>query len=464
MRQIFLLCGLYSCAAGAFAASDPCADKKTLDLWLQCRLQQTISAQQTQQNPTKQTDSPAVSSSATSLVDHTSVADFATAALNVAGFGNGSSQTPAGTTTISAYAIYSAILGQNPLDPAFYNANADWRRVTFSVGTDAPANNSSKTSSGTAGGSGSTSSGSSSSGTSSTATSSASGTSGNGTGSSRVVGASVLIINDRDLAKRQADINNAANVAAGIAIIASRCSQAIKDVLFNAYASRVPNASDDADKKDKLTQLDPSKQRLMFIDYLENDSATSGSVQAILNQYASSFAAESEAIKSIVQKIQNAFQFSISGQATIGDTQMQNSDYRGQVVLEQGAGAHWDFTLNGSFDYINSHLIGADTRGGRAAVDIQYLFASKRSTNPKVGSGGKKPISLDFNGESDWFQSFHPSYVGQAQLNIPLMAGVDLPLSFSYASSANVLHEAHSVAKFGLTFDLSKITAALSKH
>ncbi len=62
------------------------------------------------------------------------------------------------------------------------------------------------------------------------------------------------------------------------------------------------------------------------------------------------------------------------------------------------------------------------------------------------------------------FDVFNPSYVGQLKLTIPLVSGVDLPLSFSYASSANLLHEAHTVGKFGLTFDLSRIALVLTKQ
>jgi hypothetical protein len=436
MRKL-ILSFLLGLAPVAFAATDPCASSKGIDFWVDCRLRQTIMAQQTQQNPTKQTDSPAISSSSTSLVDHTSLADFATAALNVSGNGNGSAQSPSGTTSISAYALYTAIKGQNPFDAVFYNAHPGLRQVTFSVGTD-------------------------------TSAASKNATAATGTTSSRVVGATVLVVNRRDLARQRDKLDKLADTdAVNIAMNVGHCEQDIVDALYKAYSSSVAPAPSGQDQKVwvklKLQELDASKT-LVFIGLLEKDKSTAAVVQSILNQYAPDYQASIRNIQDTIQTIQNAFQFSISGQATIGDTQAQSSDYRGQVALEKGAGANWNFTFNGSFDYINSHQAGADTRGGRAALDLQYMLAPWTSTSAKVSSGNKKPISIDFSGESDWFESFRPSYVGQVKLNIPLSAGIDLPLSFSYASSANLLHEEHAVGKIGLTFDVSRITAALTSH
>jgi len=461
MRRIFVLSLLSLAAQAAFCAgaSDAClSGKKRFDDWVECRIaragtEQTV-ARQTQQNPAKQTDSPAISSSATSLVDHTSLADFVTGALDVAGYGNGSSQSPSGTTTVSAYAMYSAILAQDPLDPVFYNDHINWRRFTVSVGTDSPAT----------GNPGSGSTATTSSSTKSTSGSAGSSSGSSGTAASKVVGAAFLLVNHRDLASAFArkQINDAAINSGGIAERAANASQDVLNALFAAYRPGLDPASAAAVPAKADLQVfseDGQGKGQGIITSLEQDTSLSAALDAIFKSYAPGDLADKAAVKAAVQRIQSAFQLSVTGQATIADSQAQNSDYRAEIVAERGLSNGFNFTGNASFDYVNSHVIGGDTRGGRAALDIQRLFITN-----KTYATGKKPISLDFSGEGDWFQTFHPSYVGQVKLTIPLVSGIDLPLSFSYASSADLLHEAHAIGKLGLTFDLARIASALSKR
>ncbi len=441
MRQIFLFLVLSLTGVAAFAQTkDACLDPlpPTFDAWVDCRLRASVAAKQaqlvakqTQQDPTKQSDSPAIASSSTSLVDHTSLADFVTGALNVSGFGNGASQTPSGSTTVSAYTIYSAIQGQNPLDAAFYDSHSDWRRLTFTAGT-----NSAVTGNGNTG---------ATSGSDATATS-----------SSRVVGASFLIINRRDLSVKsnRTQIENAANAAGGFAQIEAAIRGELILVLLPAYrlTKNSPIAADEATDKEEAAK--PAN-----LAAIERQAGVASAINAIFEAHASDYAVFAKKVKERVSAIQNAPQLSISGEATLADSSTTPSDYRAQLAFETGVPKYFNFTANGSFDYMNSRKVGADTRGGRLAVDFQHLFASD-----KLEKSSRKPVSLDFSGEGDWFQSFNPSYVGQLKLTIPLVSGVDLPLSFSYASSANLLHEAHTVGKFGLTFDLSRIASALTKQ
>jgi hypothetical protein len=426
MRLLFFCAFVGSFAIRAFGANAACSTK-TCEVWVACQLGQATqpglaarAAQENQQNPTKQTDSPAISASSTSLVDHTSLADFVTGAVNVAGFGGGSGQALSGTTTVSAYAVYSGLAGHDPLDPAFYDIHSGLRQFTFSVGTGSPV-------------------------VGSGAAAAVSG------GSSKVVGAAFLIINHRDLSTKnnRKEIHKATEAAEEVTQSVLQCEAEIKSFLVATFGNAIY-----ADPPVAPNTLNTQK----IASFHDNDPAAKARIDAILNKYAPLYLAEADSIKKIVQKIQNAAQLSVSGQASIGNDQTQNSDYRAQMAFEKGMPGHFNLTANGSFDYVNSRLIGADTRGGRAAVDLQYTFVKTAK------SASKKPVSLDFSGEGDWFQSFNPSYVGQVRLTIPLVAGVDFPVSFSYASNANLLHEAHAVGKFGLTFDLSRITAALTKQ
>jgi hypothetical protein len=397
----------------AFAA-DICQDSKTLEAWIQCKLMPISAAPAstaTKNNPTKQATAPAIASSAPSLVDHTTLADFATAAVNVAGYGNTTSaQSPSATTTISAYAIYGALNRLDPMDPELYDRTAGWRQVTFTVGT----NNSSTASSMT-----------SSQSTAGTA--------------SKVIGASYLIFNSRDLASKHGQkvrLDLAADKSALVleTIAVAKCVQTITELV--------------GDKFDDLRQHK-----------LPATSSLPAEVAKALAVCQPDYSALQKEINDKIAEIQKAPQLSISGQALIGSGAMATSDYRGQLAFEAGLPKNFNFTANASFDYINSPKIGADTRGARVATDLQYIFKRAAASS----QAAKSPVSVEVSGEGDWFQSYNPSYVGQVKLTIPIATGVDFPISASYGSKSSLLHEQHLVGKFGLTFDVSKIASSLLK-
>ena len=431
MKTTQFLIPLLLTAAG-LGATDPCTDKPTRESWVQCKLGATTglvnpvpdakaATSNNQQNPTKGAASPAIATSSTSLVDHTTLADFATAALNVAGFGSGSagagttSQSPSVTTTISAYTIYSAIKGRDPMNAELYDTTPGWRKITFTVGTS--------NSSGSSTGSSSTSSQST------------------GSTESKVVGASFLLLNQRDLATKEnkAKRNDVATELDAAGGVVTECVDEIEKLLGERF-----KISNWKSVMNSTPRLDEKEQQAM---------------DAIFSSHRQEFQKHAKYISNFVSNIQKKPQLSISGQALIGSGAMATSDYRGQLAYEMGLPGNFNWTVNGSFDYINSPKIGADTRGARLATDLQYIFKRAGSTT----SNALSPVSIDISGEGDWFQSYNPSYAGQFKLTIPIAKGVDFPMSVSYASKSTLLHEKNVVGKFGITFDLSKIASALTK-
>ena len=55
-----------------------------------------------------------------------------------------------------------------------------------------------------------------------------------------------------------------------------------------------------------------------------------------------------------------------------------------------------------------------------------------------------------------------PTYRAQAKVSIPLLPGVELPLSVTYASRTELIKEADVRGKFGFTFDVARIAKAFS--
>src|SRR5439155_1304113 len=120
-----------------------CFTPRDFDEWINCRVEQIASARINQRGNTQQTESPAVSSNSTSLVDQSSAPDLVGLALNLGGLTSKSNDpnTSTSSVTTSLYALYAATLKHDPLDPAFYLRNRDWRRFSFTLGQEFPDEN-----------------------------------------------------------------------------------------------------------------------------------------------------------------------------------------------------------------------------------------------------------------------------------------------------------------------------------
>jgi hypothetical protein len=54
-----------------------------------------------------------------------------------------------------------------------------------------------------------------------------------------------------------------------------------------------------------------------------------------------------------------------------------------------------------------------------------------------------------------------PTYTGQLKMSIPIAAGIDFPVSVSFASRTDLVKETSVKGRFGFTFDFAKLAAAL---
>ena len=140
-------------APAAAAPSAGCPNFKTIDEYVYCQAIAILDKQQVGQNgkgSDRQLQSPSTDSRSTSLVDQSSATDFVSAAasliavapsLSQSGSGNisGSSQTGTGTgtTTVSLYALMAAFNKASPTDPTFYKDHVFSRRISFTIGTAA---------------------------------------------------------------------------------------------------------------------------------------------------------------------------------------------------------------------------------------------------------------------------------------------------------------------------------------
>jgi hypothetical protein len=161
------------------------------------------------------------------------------------------------------------------------------------------------------------------------------------------------------------------------------------------------------------------------------------------------------AISSLVESLKRRPQFSVAFQ-TIQRSGGSNNDYRAVLIYDQAISSRLFAAVNGSWDYSDSSKIGADVRGGRAAVEFRY------SLTRVSGVSVRTPLDLALSGEGVRGNGDY-QYRAQLQLSIPIAAGVTIPVSFGYGNRSEILRtqEKGVYGKFGLTLDVAKLANAL---
>ena len=134
-------------------------------------------------------------------------------------------------------------------------------------------------------------------------------------------------------------------------------------------------------------------------------------------------------------------------------------DHRLEVIFDWGLHKQVDWTLNGSFEYRNIVNIGGDRKGGRLATEAKIKLFQLNGPEDTV----EKWISLNMGGDWKATTGAKPYLSAQIRLNIPLTAGVSLPIAWSYESRPFITplvqaNNTFSRFKFGIEFDPGKIS------
>jgi hypothetical protein len=372
----------------------------------------------------KQSESISIDQGSTTLVDQSSGSDLVSTALNLVPVTSSATngQTPTGTVTASGYALYSLVSQKDPLMPENYNqTRSQWlRSLNITLGREQQS---------------STTSGSTSSTSSTTMTP-----------AGTVYGIQWTPWNMRDATKISDDnsvMADIAKIATGQAGLKNTFETSLKAAVC-PVATDVDclNVTSTGDIDNKIAKLTPAQRT---------------AVNKIVTDYQAAFkeAAIDQEITKLVTKLKHRPQFAVSFQSVQRSGTSPN-DYKGELIYDQGFGANYMFTVNGSYDYSDSSKIGGDLRTARAA------FQLSRNILQAAGAHLKSPLQFSLAGAGLWQQgAWH--YQAQLQLTVPITTGVTLPLSFGYADQIDVLRQLEKgvYGKFGLAFDLSKIADAL---
>ena len=417
------------------SAAGQCSNQapKDFDTWINCKVEDAAKAKISQRDNTKQTETPNIGQSSTSLVDQSSATDLISAALNLTGLKDDSgAQQKSFSFTASGYSLFAAARNHDALDPTFYNAHAGWRRLWVTLGQEIPDEN------------------------------------GSSQNERATIGAlKILIINKRDLSHR--DLSQVSNAIRSAAPGFLQIVDLVQNYLYDINQQKMglsKRPSPQEVETDSARRLTFARDFKKFSDEkLSNPQAFEDFVkllndedQEIINKIIENhLGSEVDSIgivKQEIEKIRKAPQFSVAFQSK---TRKEGADeYKAEAIFDYGVQPRINLTLNGAFQYLDSRAIGADVRVASASGQLQFQI-----TPEKVFAGGRNPIYFYLAGEGKWMSGTDATGKVQAKIKIPITDGIDLPISFTWANRTELINEKEVRGQFGFTFDLARLAKAI---
>lgn len=401
-----------------------------INAWLNCKIAEVSAAKLQQRDPGKIVQVPSIADNTTTLVDKSDAPDVMGVALNLAGLSTGKEgeDNTSVSFTTTAYALYAATTQQDPLNPAVYVRHPNLRRFSFSLGQETPEDEKDGE-------------------------------------KATVLGTKFLIINKRDASRpfNRALLAPLTNQLRKANRDFARLSGEVKTYLYEQLRQTL-NLPD-------LTNLSEDKVS-DAVNTFETNHLGTGQMTATLKLLSEEQLAHIDEL--IMNRIDSRVELDAQNRRTIEEirrapqlafttqTKLRKGDgtdeYRGAMTFDYGLYRRVNLTLNAGFDYLDSKKIGGDMRGGRVAGETYFQLTPDNKL--LTGAG---PWVFSVSGEGKWLTNSKPTYTGQFKLTIPIMDGVNLPFSVTFANQTNLIKESHVRGRFGFSFDLPKLVSALHK-
>lgn len=157
------------------------------------------------------------------------------------------------------------------------------------------------------------------------------------------------------------------------------------------------------------------------------------------------------ALDKVATQMQKGLQVSVSFQSKVPQN-FGAGCYRAELIIDKGMTNNWNSTTNASFDYMDATTTTRPAKGGRLSEQLDYTVPS-----------AKLPMVVSLAGDGQWMTAISPTYKVQGKLTFPIVKGVSLPISVTYANRTDLIKEKDVVGRFGFTFDLEKLWSGLSK-
>jgi hypothetical protein len=452
------------------------AESSNFNNWLSNRIDERIKASSQakidQRSNVNQTEAPSVSDNSTSLVDQSSASDLIGVALNLAGLTKGtnnSDEKNSAAVTATAYSLYSALRGEEPLDPSFYNRHRNWRRLSFTLGFEKGQPNAS----------------------------------GQNTQDTTIAGAKYLIVARRDASYHQRELGVVYENLKAAAVNFAQLTKEHKNFLLFAdptmrnklriaddvrffIQSQIDSASTNSDDKKEYEALLKQPEEVWF-DFAKEDEFANvrqdikkmidnkwlgkgfenllkalgddglKQIDQFIDAKLEAFTNLNNASRRAIEKIRRAPQFSLSFQSKL--SKQGPDEYMGEAIFDYGVHDRVNLTLNGGYVYKNSKIVGGDLRSARFAGQLQF------QVTPEKSLVGRSPLYFYLASEGNWVSGTKSIFKLQGKVKIPIAEGIDLPLSLTYANRTELIKDKDVRGQFGFTIDTAKLFRAfLSKQ
>lgn len=415
MRNLSMIVITFFLATTVLFGQTDCESKPNFDSWLDCRVSALVVAKLNQRGNTQQAEAPSIAGSSTSLVDQSTAPDLAAIAMNLLSPGSqtGDTKMASGTITTSLYALYAAVEKQNALNPAFYNSGTNWRRFSFTFGREYPDDNKANTSQ-----------------------------------RATIIGGKILLFNYRDASAKgnQADIRSVSDTLRSTSPNYAGIIHDVQDYLFNNLGPALGNpTSIDFLNNNLAANFGPTIRLLNDQQLAQVDKIISARLEPEIRLHSKVL----EVLQKIRRKPQLALTVTTKQRSSPG-----NNEYQPEFTFDWGIKNRLNWTMNGSFLYVDSPNVGGNQRGISFSNQFQYQITHEQLT-------GRNPVSFSVAFDAKGMTGTVPTYVGQLKVSIPIAAGVDFPLSASFASRTDLVKETSVKGRFGFTFDFAKLAEAL---
>ena len=393
--------------------------QQDFDDWLNRQIGELVAARIAQTSNTNQVEIPSLGANSTALVDQASASDFVGVGVNPVTVLNDKTDDVERATrafTINPYVLYAALFSpRDPLRPGFYQERLAQvlRKFSLTVGSEELQSNEP----------------------------------GVPDRRATILGLKFLTWNKRDLDRSEREELIQQLRAASRTFTSLR--NAVIDSLFLWTHEELGFDTTTADAIRFRNALGANLSRI-----LESiGTQRRGEIDRMIQEAILPFEELQRVSNDLAADVRKRLQLSLAVFSKTGEDLAD--EYRASAILEFGPEKILNVTLNGSFEFRGATATDEDDHYGASVAGL----ATFQLTGENIF--GTQPATFSLSGRWKKLDGIDAIYAIQGKLSVPLVNGVSLPISVSYASDPDLVAEDEVLGRIGLTIDTARLLQAL---
>jgi len=401
------------------------ASAQTFVDWLNERLDVLVAARLAQDSGAREVEAPSITESSTALVNQSGASDLVGLALNgspLSRRGPDDPETSSMVVSLTPYAILSAILGIDPDDPFHYEARRAWRIVSLTLGTE-------------------------------DAEVAADGAQVRAT----LIGLKLELWSRRTPDPSSAAVQNLRSSLGLAAATAGPLSAALVDSLhawtgaFAGFPRTADPATADANRVGFVNEVLRDPGRFPgILRFIRDEQADV--LLGMIEDEIDPFLENRRAANDVLAEIRGAPQLALDVQSRIRES--GDDDVRIGLALDLGLADQWHWVTNAGATFVS----GDGDAGVASGVTVASGFTFDLRT-PRLG--GPDPFSLEAAFEGEFLEERDPTWRVQGKLTLPVLPGLNLPISVTWANRTDLIDEEAVVGRVGFTVDSARLLRGL---